>query len=261
MEIINEDQKNEKNEPMKNWENSHNRGKLMGGLILIIIGSIFLLKELGTPIPHWIFTWKMLIIVIGIFSGFKQNFEPGGWIIPIIIGAAFLIQDFIPDFRISHFFWPIIIIAIGLIMIFKPKRSQRKWEKYQDWNNQKDWHNTASYSSSQDDIEANAIFGSVKKNIISKNFTGGEVNVIFGGCEINLMQAEINGKVTLEMNQIFGGTKLIVPAHWEIRSELTAILGSVEDKRPQVAKFENVNSPVLVLRGAAIFGGIDIKSY
>lgn len=263
MEIINDDQKTEKEAAIKNWEREHTRGKIVGGLILIIIGSIFLLRELGTPIPHWILSWKMLLIAIGIFSGFKHNFETGGWIIPILIGAAFLIQDFFPDFRISHFFWPIIIIAIGVIMILKPKRSQRKWEKYQQWNNHhqyKDWSDSA-YSSSDDYIEANAIFGSVKKNIVSKNFTGGEVNAIFGGCEINLMQAQIQGKVTLEMNQIFGGTKLIVPAHWEIKSELTAVLGSVEDKRPQVAKFANENGAVLILRGAAIFGGIDIKSY
>jgi len=264
MDIINDDQNSEKNDALKNWEREHIRGKYIGGFILIIIGTIFLLKELGTPIPSWVLSWKMLLIAIGIFSGFKHNFETGGWIIPILIGSAFLIQDFFPDFRISHFFWPIIIIAIGLVMILKPKRTLRKWEKYQRWHKHHDyksWQQTSANNSSENYIEANAIFGSVKKNIVSKNFTGGEINAIFGGCEINLMQAEINGKVTLEMNQIFGGTKLIVPAHWEIQSELTAVLGSVEDKRPQVAKFGNENGNVLVLRGAAIFGGIDIKSY
>ncbi len=264
MEIINEDQKTEREAAIKHWERAHTRGKIMGGLILIGIGSIFLLREFGTPIPNWILSWKMLLIAIGVFTGFKHNFEKLGWIIPVLIGSAFLVQDFFPDFRISHFFWPILIIVIGIIMILKPKRSARNWEKYKHWDkhhNWKDWHENAAYKSNEDYIEANAIFGSVKKNIVSKNFTGGEINAIFGGCEINLMQAEIQGKVTLEMNQIFGGTKLIVPAHWEIQSELTAILGSVEDKRPQVAKFGNENGAVLILRGAAIFGGIDIKSY
>jgi predicted membrane protein len=264
MEIINEEQKTERENQIKNWERAHVRGKIIGGLILIAIGTIFLFKELGMPIPNWILSWKMLLIVIGIYSGFKHNFETGGWIIPILIGTAFLIQDFFPDFRISHFFWPIIIIAIGIIMIIKPKRNTAHWEKYKHWDKHKhwkNWNNNEAYKSSEDYIEANAIFGSVKKNIVSKNFTGGEINAIFGGCEINLMQAEIQGKVTLEMNQIFGGTKLIVPAHWEIQSELTAVLGSVEDKRPQVTKYLNENGSVLILRGAAIFGGIDIKSY
>ena len=37
---------------------------------------------------------------------------------------------------------------------------------------------------------------------------------MFGGAEINFMQADIQGRVELEVNQVFGGTKLIVPAHW-----------------------------------------------
>jgi predicted membrane protein len=264
MEIIDENQKTEKDEMMKHWERAHNRGKIIGGLILVVIGSIFLLREMGTPIPNWILSWKMLLIIIGVFVGFKHNFEKAGWIIPVLIGSAFLIQDFLPDFRISHFFWPILIIIFGILMIFKPKRSQKKWEKYEKWHKHdqwEDWKQQAAHETGEDYIEANAIFGSVKKNIVSKNFKGGEVNAVFGGCEINLMQAEIQGKIVLEMNQVFGGTKLIVPAHWEIHSELTAVLGSVEDKRPQVARFGNNNGAILILRGSAVFGGIDINSY
>lgn len=264
MEIINENQKNTDEQNQKHWERAHRRGKISGGLILIAIGSIFLLREIGTPIPHWILSWKMLLIVIGIFVGFKHNFETGGWIIPILIGSIFLIQDFFPGLKISHYFWPIILITIGIVIILKPRSSSRKWNKYhQDNKNQhwEHWQQKSNDDSNEDYIEANAIFGSVRKNIISKNFTGGEINAIFGGCEINLMQAEINGKVILEMNQIFGGTKLIVPAHWEIKSELTAVMGSVEDKRPQTNIFNTGNNSILILKGAAIFGGIDIKSY
>lgn len=264
MEIIDNDQNSNTEKNQNHWERAHRRGKISGGLILIAIGTIFFLKEIGTPIPHWILSWKILLIVIGVYVGFKHNFEPGGWIIPILIGSVFLVQEFLPDFKISHFFWPIILIAVGVIMILKPKSSYRKWNKHQQyyksekWEN---WHHQTVNDYGDDYLEANAIFGSVKKNIISKNFTGGEVNAIFGGCEINLMQAEIKGKVVMEMNQIFGGTKLIVPPHWEIKSELTAVMGSVEDKRPQTTRFSNENGAVLILKGAAIFGGIDIKSY
>lgn len=264
MEIIDDNQKSTSNDPMKHWERAHKRGKITGGLILILVGSIFLLRELGTPIPHWILSWKMLLIVVGIFIGFKHNFETSGWIIPVLIGSAFLIQDFFPDLRISHFFWPIIIIAVGVIMIFKPKRSYNKWEHYHQWNKHQQWKDSnyqSKFDVNDDTIEANAIFGSVRKNVVSKNFKGGEINAVFGGCEINLMHAEIKGRVELELNQVFGGTKLIVPAHWEIKSELTAVLGSVEDKRPQVTQFKNESDAVLILRGAAVFGGIEIKSY
>jgi predicted membrane protein len=56
-----------------------------------------------------------------------------------------------------------------------------------------------------------------------------------------------------------GGTKLIVPPHWEIRSQLTSIFGNVEDKRQQHA---TVNpEKVLILDGSSVFGGIEIRNY
>ncbi|HMW10948.1 MAG TPA: LiaF-related protein, partial [Bacteroidia bacterium] len=89
---------------------------------------------------------------------------------------------------------------------------------------------------------------------------GGEVSAVFGGAEINFMQADIQGRVELEVNQVFGGTKLIVPAHWEIKSEIAAVLGSVEDKRPLRGTTTD-EKKVLILRGTTVFGGIDINSY
>jgi hypothetical protein len=73
----------------------------------------------------------------------------------------------------------------------------------------------------------------------------------------------VNGKIVLELTQIFGGTKLIVPPHWKIQSEdLVAIFGGVEDKRAILSDPSVVSgSKVLVLRGTCIFGGIDIKSF
>ncbi|MBM3416907.1 MAG: hypothetical protein FJY20_10820 [Bacteroidetes bacterium] len=52
--------------------------------------------------------------------------------------------------------------------------------------------------------------------MLSKDFKGGDIVNIFGGTEFNLSQADIKGRVTLEVTTIFGGTKLIVPSHWEV---------------------------------------------
>ena len=114
--------------------------------------------------------------------------------------------------------------------------------------------------SSEDFIESTSIFGGIKKNILSKKFKGGDVVNIMGGTELNLMQADINGTVILEIVQIFGGTKLIVPAHWEVKPEMVALFGGIEDKR----QMQNVTlnpDKILVLKGTTMFGGIDIRNY
>jgi predicted membrane protein len=111
-----------------------------------------------------------------------------------------------------------------------------------------------------DFMNSTSIFGRVKKNIVSKNFRGGDIVNFMGGAEINLSQADFQGRVVLEVTQIFGGTRIIVPGHWQIHHEMTAIFGGVEDKR-QMQPDSIKSDKVLVIKGISFFGGIDIKNY
>jgi hypothetical protein len=105
-----------------------------------------------------------------------------------------------------------------------------------------------------------AAFGGVKKVILSKNFKGGESTCFMGGAEINLAQADIPGPIVLDVTQVFGGTKLIVPANWDVKSEVIAVFGGIDDKR-QINPAALTPGKVITLRGISVFGGIDIKSY
>lgn len=95
--------------------------------------------------------------------------------------------------------------------------------------------------------------------MVSKSFKGGDVTTVLGGSEIDLSQADFTGTVRLEVTQIMGGTKIIVPPHWEVRSEITAIFAGFEDKRQQPA----MTNPekVLIINGTSVLGGIELKNY
>jgi len=108
-------------------------------------------------------------------------------------------------------------------------------------------------------VEAVTVFGNIKKRVYSKNFKGGDVVSIFGGAEIDLTQADFNGTASIEMTQIFSGAKLIIPPHWQIRSEMIAIFGGIEDKRPPQTHYDE--NKVLILNGTTFCGGLEIKSY
>jgi hypothetical protein len=113
--------------------------------------------------------------------------------------------------------------------------------------------------SSEDYIDSTAFFGGVHKKIVSKSFKGGDVVTIMGGTELDLSQADISGTVRLDVVQIMGATKIIVPAHWEIRTDVTAIFAGFEDKRQQ----PTVNNPekILLIDGTSLFGGIELKNF
>jgi len=261
-------------EAWKQYEVQHRRGRLIGGFAIVIIGGLFLIREMGVWLPEWLFTWQMLLIAIGLVGAIKHRFTTFGWLVPILVGVAFMLQEYWQDMNVTHYFWPIAIILIGLFMIFRPKkricRDGSHWHR-QRYGHRHHWkqhykyaedYRKANESFSKDDyVDFNSVFGGIKKNIVTKNFKGGEVNAVFGGCELNLMQADFEGTVELEINCVFGGASLILPSNWEIKSEIAAVMGSVEDKRAAHKDIVTDSNKVLILRGNAVFGGIEIQSY
>lgn len=223
----------------------------LGGMILVIIGTMLLIHKMSPELlPHWLFTWPVILIAVGLYIGAKRSFQMGGWLIPLVIGVFFLIDESFFDLEFRQYIWPVIIIAIGLMMILRPRR--RRWDDTMA-------SGASADLSSGDTIDAQALFGGVKKNVISKNFKGGRIETFFGGTEVNLMQADFTGTAVLDFNVAFGGAKLYVPPQWNVKSEVSAILGGVEDKR--VITPQTDTTKVLVLRGTVMFGGLELKSY
>ncbi len=265
-----------------NYESYEKRGKVIGGGLLIIIGSLFLARTLGVDFPRWLFSWKTLLIVIGLYMGFKHQFRNIAWIFPFSVGVIFLLGEWIPGWNIRPYVWPVFIILLGFYFIFKPKNKYKRYSKYhrrygrydgyvQDNGNvnnsqQNNTGNTVfadgtSTKNHDDVIDINNFMGGVKKIVLSKNFKGGEINNMFGGVDINLSQADFEGTIKLDVNVIFGGVVLIIPANWEIKSEASVFLGGLEDKRPIQNNPLNGPNKTLVLEGNCVFGGIEIKSY
>jgi predicted membrane protein len=246
----------------KNYrQTGRRRGHIWTGLFLLTIGAVLLLDQFGFPFPDWLFNWHVLLILFGLFLGFKKGFRGGGWIIMILVGGFFLMQDFFPGIRIQRYMWPAILIGVGLLILVRPHRKiRRSWcmEEEPGKNDYKSVRDQEVHSS-EDFLDTTSLFSGVHRKVVSKNFKGGDVTNVMGGTEINLSQADIQGTVVLEITQVMGGTKLIVPPHWEVRSEITAILAGYEDKREHVTAANP--DKVLVLHGTSLLGGIELKSY
>ncbi len=81
-----------------------------------------------------------------------------------------------------------------------------------------------------------------------------------GGAEINLMQADLQHNIVLEVNNVFGGTKLIVPSNWDVKNEVSAVFGGIEDKRSINTSVPDQDK-ILILKGTCVFGGIEVSNY
>jgi len=255
------------------------------GIIFLVIGLLMLSKQLGVFIPDWVMSWPMLLIIIGIVAGRKHNYQNPGSYILILIGTIFLLDKIFDGVDFHDFAFPIVIMGVGLYLIIGKKKNFRQkfrpgFPPNDEWDKRvfveeepvpgaepvseaepiKEKTTGGTYSP-DDYLDTVAIFGGVKKNIVSRNFKEGDVTTIMGGVELNFIQADINGTAILDVTQLFGGTKIIVPQQWKIASEMVAVFGGVEDKRPIIHGAVPSEEKVLIIKGTSIFGGIDIRSY
>jgi predicted membrane protein len=241
--------------------NKHNykikKNKEWFGVLIIVVGVLFLARTLELPIPNWVYSWPMLIVGIGLMIGFSNKFKDWTWLIVSGFGALFLIDKIAGyDVRMSAIIFPAILIVLGIRLLRKPKAQIVHQFDEASGN----FTDLGADESLDDKIVQVAVFGGNKKIMVSKNFKGGEIISVFGGNEINLSKCDIHGKVKIEIVQVFGGTKLIVPANWKIHSEIVSVFGGLDDKR-NLIDFDSDDSKILVIEGVSILAGIDIRSY
>jgi predicted membrane protein len=237
-----------------------NRKNLIAGLILLAVGAVLLLNTLGVNLPYWLISWQVGLIVIGLALGFASRFRDFTWLIVTGVGTFFLISKLLPDIQVYRFILPVAFIVVGLIVLYgargnwfsgKRNKEDKEFGLVTDDN---------AIDSEDQVLELIAAFGGINKTVYNKNFRGGEIVTIFGGGEVNLLHADFNGTITIEVVHLFGGVKLKVPSHWEVTTAAAvAIFGGIDDKR-------NTSIPTdpnkkLIIRGTIIFGGLDIKSY
>ncbi|MCD5407328.1 MAG: DUF5668 domain-containing protein [Desulfotomaculum sp.] len=94
----------------------------LGGLILVLLGVLFLAESLEW-LPNNIvgYLWPLILIVVGIylFSLHNWKMNPGGAIL-ILLGSFFLIDTAgLLPFSIVGQFWPLILVAVGIYLLVK----------------------------------------------------------------------------------------------------------------------------------------------
>lgn len=247
------------------WQKGHRRGKIMGGIAVVTFGVLFLLREANVYIADWIFSWQMILITIGIIGLVRHKFRKMFAYVLIIIGTLFLLREWYPYMINLKFVWPVLIILAGLMIIFKPHKPhrfrKRDWDKWRKHHQ----HHFREFEKldgipKDDFIDSVSFFSGIKKNVVSKQFRGADVVTIFGGSELNLLQADFDEKAVIDVTCFFGGMTLTIPANWQVKSELTCVFGGIEDKTVKNPAPE-IEDRILVLKGTCFFGGIEINNF
>ena len=227
--------------------------KIGFGVVLILAGFLLVIRNTGFLPDYFeniLFSWQMLLIAIGFVMTLGSGNKTPGLIVMAVGGFFILPELFDIPMGTYRLFWPAIFIIIGIIIL-----TNARWFKRDNFYSKES-------GSSADYIDMVNIFSGGERRIMSDNFRGGKVTAIFGGAEIDFTQAKLApGESVLELAWIFGGASLIIPSDWNIVIDVTPILGGFSDSRKMTHGRVIDPSKTLIIKGAVIFGGGEIKSY
>jgi len=227
------------------------RGGIFMGAILVLVGLAFLLDHMGYVSVYslWWRFWPLLVVLVGVLNFVSRNRHWGAF----LMAAGVLLQ--LNQLGITHFgwrdFWPLMLIALGILVF---------WGLF-TWS-RKPPESVSTGGDPRTTLNEAVVFGGLERRMISQDFQGGDITAIFGGVDLDLTEARMQGnEATLAITAIFGGVELRIPVGWQIAFRGAPIFGGIEDKTRAVRADDPANPlKTLVITGAVIFGGLEIKN-
>jgi predicted membrane protein len=225
---------------------------IVPGILLITVGTIFLLDHLGfiRAENFWKF-WPLILIVVGVVKFIKDDARILGVGI-VLVGILLQLHELNYTNLSWGSIWPFLLILIGAQMI---------WTRFEVPRLRSVEGSPANGGT--DSLNEYALFGSVERRVSVSNFRGGSITSIFGGVEVDFRSADIDGEVaTVVVETIFGGIELTIPERWNVTFQGQSIFAGYSDETRPAAP-DPMNSEgrkTLIVRGRAIFGGIVVKN-
>ncbi len=227
--------------------------------VFIAIGFLLILRNLGIlsyPVYHFLVSWQMLLVLIGVVQLIKHKIVGGA--ILVTIGGYFLFphMPWWPG-RAVFTFWPAVFIFTGIAILLS-RLNNTSSGRSQLFGN-KDMKNVSSTVNGF--LSSEVAFGSAQHIVFDPYFKGGRVYNSFGNTIVDLRRTELEDpEVTLTIDSSFGGVEIYVPAHWYVQVDVDTALSGFNDKRYQGYEERIDTSHKLVIRGKLSFSGLEIKN-
>ena len=220
---------------MKNRPPLHSPSQIVLGVIVIGLGLLFLLDNLGFINVRYTFRfWPTAFIVFGLLK-LSQSRSANGYLLGgmlVFLGVAWTLKHMGIFYMNWDVLWPLLIIGVGVAVVSKSlpgsqqRLRRRRFAAQQDGTAPGDAFGQARNGAvsldkqadtaapgagaeghADDDsiIEVTAILGGYVRRVSSQRFKGGDINVIMAGCEIDLRQASIEGEAVLNVFALCGG--------------------------------------------------------
>ena len=198
------------------------------GLVLLIVGTLFLLDDLTA----WRFPrealWPVVLIAVGVANLVRRGSSRWVGAVVTVVGVEFLLDALdVVTFDMGDVgrFWPVLLLIVGVRVLLGGRKAGS-------------YRHGSTVQSDSGALEATYVFGGGKQQITSQRFSGGSVTAVFGSAQIDLRDASLaDGRAVIDLTVLFGG---------------------VQDKRIRSA--HSPNGEQLTITGLSMLGGVSIDS-
>ena len=241
------------------------RGSLFA-LMLIVAGVLLFLDNLGVlPIQDIHAYWPIFIVIFGVQILDNRRGKVGRiWGLAVMAWGILLILGNLQVIHVSgSVFWPVMLIAFGITLLMRPTWDLREWQQRALRFQQSVRPHARGESFFGNKLRESMIFGSLNRRVETQQFEGGKVEVVFGSIELDFSDAAISSpdrRAVLDVNAVFGGAEITVPRTWKVLMKSAAVFGGCDDRTVPPRPEPGLEPTTLVITGAAVFGGIEIRN-
>jgi predicted membrane protein len=241
-------------------------------LMLIVSGAFIFLDNIGVlPVENIGAYWPVWIIVWGVWMFDRvRNPVTGIWALAAVVWGTLLILG---NLHLLHVhggvFWPVMLIALGVTLLMRPtyfhdwpermrEHSLRMQSRRSRWQPQFQTQNSFGNK-----LRESVVFGSMNRRVETQQFEGGKIEAVFGSIELDLSNASISSperQARLDATAVFGGIEIRVPATWKVVMKNSAVFGGCDDRTVPPRPEPGLTPITLVVTGAAVFGGVEIRN-
>jgi predicted membrane protein len=238
------DLQNRRDEALPSGVPEARKGTIVTALVVIAVGVVLLLNQLGIFPPGFVFYfWPTIFILIGLAQMLLQRGMDRLWGgVLILVGVILELNKLgITHLTFRHL-WPLFIIGAGVALL---------WITLREKSFMTPPHSTTS------EFNSVYIFSGTDRKVDTKNFRGGKITAVFGGFKIDLTRSDLEGnEVVMEVHAVFGGGEIIVPETWAVIVDGAGVFGAFEDQTHRTSE----PAKTLRITGSAVFGGVVVRN-
>lgn len=219
-----------------------NVGRTLIGLVLVAVGTVFLLDAADVVdgvgiLGDW---WPAAVIGLGLLQVASEGRLSAPGVVLMVGGAVLLVATtgLLGEIR-WRVVWPAVLIVAGLALVLG-------------------WGRRRTRPSTDEELIGIAVLAGSHYATASTAFRRASLTSVLGGLTLDLTEATpVPGGARISATAVMGGIDVVVPHGWRVEIRGLPLLGGWDDTtaRDDVS----VGSPRLEIHALLVMGGLEVK--